>query len=123
MSFQTQHDHFTHYTPEVLANVTASGKTHKPERKWHYLLSDTLRFNDDQTQGIRIQKPAKDLVFDYCVKIVAQQQVDTLYVEQHTFTASELFNLTMLCKNKRVNLVHLSKTAHKQTNNVVYGPW
>ena len=76
-----------------------------------------------QTNGIRIKKPITELVFDYCVKIVSHQQVDTLYIEQHRFTASELFNLTMLCKNKQVNLVHLTKAPYEQSNNIIYGPW
>lgn len=123
MSLHPQHSNTTDFAPQILANVSSSLKTGKVARKWHYLLSDTLRFSDTQTHGIRIQKPAKDMVFDYCVKIVSQQQVDTLYIEQHSFTASELFNLTMLCKNKRVNLVHLTKAPQTKTNNVVYGPW
>ena len=100
--------------------------TPKPRttRKWQYLLSDSLTFSDKHSYGIRIQKPAKALVFDMCVKIVAHQQVETLYVEEHEFTPAELFNLTMLCKNKQVNLVNLRKSAHSTlANNVIIGPW
>ena len=123
MSISTQHARNTHYTSQVLSNVSGTCNATRTVRKWHYLLSDTLRFSDTQTNGIRIQKPITELVFDYCVKIVSHQQVDTLYIEQHRFTASELFNLTMLCKNKQVNLVHLTKAPYEQSNNIIYGPW
>ena len=121
---KTRHVSGQGYNQQYLANVAgelASSNEHAPaQRKWDYLLSDTVTFGRNHPYGIRIQKPAKADVFLYCVKIIAQQQVGTLYIENHAFSDIELFNLTMLCKNKQVNLVNLTK--HHESN-VIQGPW
>lgn len=129
MSFSPQFNINNAFLPQVLANTKRDNKSLPQKesieapRKWQYLLSDSLKFNGGQQYAIRIQKPHKALVFEYCVKIVSQQQVDTLYIEEHEFTHSELFNLTMLCKNKQVNLINLTKTSKAFTDNVIQGPW
>jgi hypothetical protein len=123
---QTQYAHTasTGYSQQYLAKVCAATSTQADAatapRKWDYLISDTVTFSTGHTYGIRIQKPAKADVFQYCVKIIAQQQVQTLYIENHEFSDIEVFNLTMLCKNKQVNLVNLTK---QRESNVIQGPW
>ncbi|MDG1122169.1 MAG: hypothetical protein P8J70_13505 [Glaciecola sp.] len=89
--------------------------------KWQYLLSDSIKFAQDMTSGIRIQKPNKQLVFPWVMKIISRGQCQSLYIENHQFSHVQTALIQKAAQQFQVNVTVLDVI--QDTDNVIVGPW
>lgn len=89
--------------------------------KWQYLLSDSIKFAQDMTSGIRIQKPNKELVFTWVMKIISSGQCQSVYIENHQFSHVQTALIQQAAQQSQVNVTVLDVI--QDTDNVIVGPW
>ena len=100
-----------------------SGVVPQPKpRSWRYLLADTISFSKEIEDGIRIQKPEREKVAAWLIRLIQCGQCETIYVENLRLTKSEKQRIDTLCESRPVSVVNIcvNKGAAK---NIVVGPW
>jgi len=94
----------------------------KPVKAWRYLISDSLAFNRDVENGIRIQKPKEEKVPQWISKLITSGQCSAIYVEDLRLTQQDEREIRTLCSLYHVEVVGISANCEDQTN-VISGPW
>jgi hypothetical protein len=93
---------------------------------WSYLLADSVAFNKDVDNGIRIQRPSEEKMPKWIEKLVTSGQCDSIYVENLSLKENEKMYIEGLCNKHNVSLFSLSVVQEKpvmKQRKVVKGPW
>ena len=96
------------------------------DRRWAYLLADSLAFSKDTVNGIRMQKPNQETLPHWLRKLITSGQCQTIYVENLNLTGDETHTFKILCDKFSVSLINLmvSNDDHATiSENIVVGPW
>lgn len=91
-------------------------------RKWTYLLSDNIRFNNDIAFAIQLKKPQVNQLVPWLEKIIVSGQCSLLFVEELDLSEVELKRIKTLCNDCGVTLINLF-TRFPANSNVIQGPW
>lgn len=94
----------------------------KPTKAWRYLISESLAFNRDVENAIRIQKPQEAIVPQWISKLIVSGQCSAIYVEDLRLSQRDEREIKALCSVYRVEVVGVSANCEHPTN-VVSGPW
>lgn len=109
------------YSINTLQYSASQDAVTKQRAKWQYLLSDSIKFANDMTSGIRIQKPNQELVFPWVMKIISSGECQSVYIENHQFNHVQTALIQQAAQQYQVNVTVLDVI--QDTNNVIVGPW
>ncbi|MFC3095567.1 deoxyguanosinetriphosphate triphosphohydrolase [Alteromonas sediminis] len=102
--------------------VTCSAQGVENQKRWSYLIADSVAFNKDIDYGIRIQKPNEEKVPQWISKLITSGKCNSIYVENLHLKDSEHSKIEKLCHRHNVSLFSLSVVQPSETK-VVKGPW
>lgn len=105
----------------IMQPLSATPLDPRIEKKWTYLLSNTLVFKQKTPYTIRLPKPCADKLYAWLVKIICAGQCKNLFVEQLTMPAKQQQNIADLAKLYGVNLIMLKFIP--SSSNLIKGPW
>lgn len=96
------------------------------DRRWSYLLSDSLAFSKNTVHAIRMQKPAQEVLPNWLQKLITSGQCQTIYVENLNLEGAEADTFKSLCDKFSVSLINLIVSNDENatiSENIVVGPW
>jgi hypothetical protein len=97
-------------------------KTAAQNKRWTYLISNSIDFKRKQCPAIHLSKPDDDIVGIWLEKLLMAGQAGIIIVENLNLDEVTQCRIQKLCAEKQAIIVNVKvKSAHY--GNLVFGPW